>query len=65
MQNRNNTIYNHHFGFFTEDFNKEKNLNDLLKVVSISEGKNINFFEGKKIALYFLEANFILKKYQI
>ena len=65
LQNRNNIIYNHHFGFFREDFNKEKNLNDLFKVVSISEGKNINSFEGKMIALYFLEANFILKKFQI
>lgn len=58
LQNRNNIIYNHHFGFFREDFNKEKNLNDLFKVVSISEGKNINSFEGKNDSIIFFGSQF-------
>ena len=51
LQNTNSTIYNHHYGFFPNEYFNEKILNDITIVTSISEDKNglkfINSFEGK------------------
>ena len=58
LQYKNSTIYNHHYGFYPEEFYKDVRLNELFKVTSISEDtkglKFINSFEGKNetIKLY-------------
>lgn len=51
LQYKNSTIYYHHYGFYPEEFYKEKRLNELFVVTSISEDSNglkfIDSFEGK------------------
>ena len=51
LQYENSTIYYHHYGFYPEEFYKEKRLNELFVVTSISEDSNgvkfIDSFEGK------------------
>ena len=62
LQYENSTIYNHHHGFYPEEFYKEKRLTDLFIVTSISEDKNglkfINTFEGKNDSIKFFATIF-------
>ena len=62
LQYGNSTIYNHHYGFFPEEFYKEKRLNELFVVTSISEDKNglkfIDSFEGKNDSIKIFAVQF-------
>ena len=62
LQYENSTIYNHHYGFYPEEFYKEKRLNELFIVTSISEDKNglkfIDSFEGKNDSIKFFATQF-------
>ena len=51
LQYGNSTIYNHHNGFYPEEFYNDTKLSTYFKVTSISQDKNglkfINWYEGK------------------
>jgi len=62
LQYENSTIYYHHYGFFPEEFYKEKRLNELFVVTSISEDSNglkfIDSFEGKNESIKIFTTQF-------
>lgn len=62
LQYGNSTHYYHHYGFYPEEFYKEKRLNELFIVTSISEDKNglkfIDSFEGKNDSIKFFAVQF-------
>ena len=62
LENGNGTIYNHHYGFYPEEFYNEKRLNELILVTSISEDKNglkfIDSYEGKNNSIKLFATQF-------
>ena len=62
MQYGNSTIYNHHYGFYPEEFYNDAKITSYFKVTSISEDKNglkfINSFEGKNDSIKIFATQF-------
>ena len=62
LQNGESTIYNHHYGFYPEEFYREERLNELFVVTTISEDldglKFINSFEGKNDSIKLFATQF-------
>ena len=56
LENANSTIYNHVWGFYPNEFIKDKKLNEITLVTSTAQDKEgnkfINSFEGKNKAFY-------------
>ena len=62
LQYGNSTIYNHHYGFYPEEFYNDAKITSYFKVTSISEDKNglkfINSFEGKNDSIKIFATQF-------